>query len=56
MAKKPSPKNLKGRQISVEKPAWSAYETLLSVSLGGLLLGIILLALLLNRYEFQLSP
>jgi hypothetical protein len=42
-----------GRQIYVQAARSDVYVTLLGVSLGAILIGIIFLAVLLNRYEFK---
>ena len=42
-----------GRQVMVPKAKSDIYVALLGVSLGAMLLGMLLLTLVLRRYEFQ---
>ena len=43
----------RGGRVLVQTPKSDVYVALLGVSLGAILLGCLLLALHLNRYEFQ---
>lgn len=44
------------RGVYVQAPKSDIYVVLLGISLGAILLGCLLLALVLNRYDFKLKP
>ncbi len=48
-----APSRPAGRQVMVAKPKSDVYVALLGVSLGAILIGMLLLALVLRRYDFQ---
>lgn len=44
------------RGVYVQSPKSDIYVVMIAISLGAILIGCILLALVMNRYDFQVKP